>query len=639
MPVKRLRDVQVGEIIPMGGAKYKAVRQISQNNDWVVQKEVIPGLAYKDEPLSISQLNRILNGEGLNNNSLILVNEAKPAQAEPGLTEKLRGQVKQQELTAKLKAQVDATDEEDLEDRHGDEDDCDPYGYDYDDYDACDEDGDEEEDATPVLGFAPFNAGHAAAYSGYAQVYGHGYAQAGPTSGDVLKASLRAQVAQQGAGNASLRAQKAQVTADNAFARAEDVEDQLDGYRYDADQKFEDIDDRFEGVAHSYGQVVQKHNGLVDAVERHVTDLDSRVSKIEAEKAKEEKQMNFQQQLNARLAEQKRQASLQAQLDAKLNANKKSTFGGNGSMKNLLGSFTGQFGKVEGKFAFSPATGGLAIRKGQTGQFVAFDAKAESITDVQDFVLKFDVPAFSLPTAAGDVKKGDIIRNGDDYGYVTRVNDGFVEVVHVEKNQRGSVLPTKNILMGQSFYTVIKTLDAAGQGGFDPILLMALSKGESKDNLLPLLLMGGANGGAQAGKAGGIDPTMLMLLGDKVDDILPLVLMQQGGVLGGGAQGQGGIQSILPFLLMGDDKGSSKDMLPLLMMSGGLGGAQGQQAGGINPMMLMALGGDSDIDPMTMMMLSGGFGGAQGGLFGQQAQAQAPKADAKQEDSADKEDK
>lgn len=628
MAVKRLRDVQAGEIIAIGGAKYRVLHQISQNNDLVVEKEVIPGLAYKAEPLSISQLNRIVNGQGLNNDSLILVQEAKPAQAESGLTEKLRGQVKQQELTAKLKAQVNAQDEEDLEDRHGDEDDCDPYGYDYDDYDTCDDDGDEE-DATPVLGFAPFNGGHAAAYA----YQPYGFAQAGPTSGDFLKASLRAQLAQQGAGNASLRAQKAQVTADAAYDKARDVEDELDAFVYDAENHFARTDRWAQHVE-------QQHNGLVDAVDEHVTDLDSRVSKIEAEKAKEEKQMNFQQQLNARLAEQKRQASLQAQLDAKLNANKKSTFGGNGSMKNLLGSFTGQFGKVEGKFAFSPATGGLAIRKGQTGQFVSFDAKAESITDVQDFVLKFDVPAFSLPTAAGDVKKGDIIRNGDDYGYVTRVNDGFVEVVHVEKNQRGSVLPTKNILMGQSFYTVIKTLDAAGQGGFDPILLMALSKGESKDNLLPLLLMGGANGGAQAGKAGGIDPTMLMLLGDKVDDILPLVLMQQGGVLGGGAQGQGGIQSILPFLLMGDDKGSSKDMLPLLMMSGGLGGAQGgQQAGGINPMMLMALGGDSDIDPMTMMMLSGGFGGAQGGLFGQQPQAQAPKADTKQEDKADSTDK
>lgn len=603
MPIKRLRDVQVGDIIPMGGERYKVRAKINMNNDLEVAREVIPGVAYNHEPLTISQLSRKVNGQGLNNDSLVLVDNAPAVRSQNSLTDKLRGQVKQQSLTAKLKAQVDAQDEQDLEDRYGDEDDYDEFNY-----EPCDDEPDVDKD--------------------YGYTYGQPIQQIplqaiyteGPTAGEAkvqaAKASLRAQIAQQGAGNASLRAQRAQRIA-------EDVEADLIGHRDQVEEQFEEVGETLEYFA-------QQHNGFIDEAKEHFENLGARVSKIEAEKAKEEKQMNAQQALNARLAARKNQQELQAQLDAKLN-NKKSTFGGNGSMKNILGSFTGQFGKVEGKFAFSPTTGGLAIRKGHTGQFVAFDGT--TITDVQDLVLKFDVPAFSLPTAAGDVKKGDIIRNGDDYGYVTRVNDGFVEVVHVEKNQRGSVLPTKNILMGQSFYTVIKTLDAAGQGGFDPILLMALSKGESKDNLLPLLLMGGANGGAQAGKAGGIDPTMLMLLGDKVDDILPLVLMQQGGVLGGGAQGQGGIQGILPFLLMGDDK-SSKDLLPLLAMSGGFGGQQGQ-AGAMNPMMMMALSGDGDFDPMTMMMLSGGFGGQQGGLFGQQPQA--PKAEEKQQDSADQE--
>jgi hypothetical protein len=113
-------------------------------------------------------------------------------------------------------------------------------------------------------------------------------------------------------------------------------------------------------------------------------------------------------------------------------------------------------------------------------------------------------------------------------------------------------------------------------------------------------------GGFGGGNAGEFNPMMLAMLGDNVDELLPLFLMQQGGATGGKD-----LQSLLPLLLLGDKGGKSKDLLPLLAMSGGLGGAQG--ANGFNPMMMLALG-DGELD-VTTLALMGGFG--QGGLFGQ----------------------
>jgi hypothetical protein len=565
MTVKKLKDVQVGSIIPVGGAKYKVVRNLHDNLH--VVKQVAPAI-YEQAERGLSGL----RAESLNPNSLVWVDSEPAKEVKPSLTDSLRQQVKQQELTASLKAQIE--DEED-------EDDWD----DIDDY--YDDEEEEDDDYYPEYDY----------YTPNYHSHTHVAAVDGATKETATKASLRAQVAQQGALNASVRAQQAQTGVQN-------IGEELARLRNETQHGFGQVEENFEAVQSWGRQVADNFNGFAEQVEGEVQGLDSRVSKIENKIREEERKMNLQQQLNARLAAQKNQNALQAQLDAKLQQNKKS-IGGNGTMKNILGAFTGQFGKVEGKFAFSPATNGLAIRKGISNQFVAFDGT--TITDVQDFVLKFDVPAFSLPTAAAEVKKGDIVRNGADYGYVTRVNDGFVEVVNVEKNARGSVLPTKNILFGQSFYTVVKTLDAAGQGGFDPMLLLALGKGDT-DELLPFLLMSGGLGG----DAGAINPMMLMALKDKTSDLLPFLLMQQGGVMGEGF-------NPLMLLALGDDKGS-KDLLPFLMMQGQGGAAQG----GFNPMMLALLG-DGELD-MTTLALMGGLGGQGfgGGLFGGQKPATTP---------------
>lgn len=107
-------------------------------------------------------------------------------------------------------------------------------------------------------------------------------------------------------------------------------------------------------------------------------------------------------------------------------------------------------------------------------------------------------------------------------------------------------------------------------------------------------LTGGATGAA--GFAGNLLP-LLMLGGgdDKLEKMIPLLLMTGG--LGGATPAAGAaanpMASMLPMLMLMKDKGGDSKMDPMMMamMMGGLGGG----AGGMNPMMMMALMGDGDL--------------------------------------------
>jgi len=96
--------------------------------------------------------------------------------------------------------------------------------------------------------------------------------------------------------------------------------------------------------------------------------------------------------------------------------------------------------------------------------------------------------------------------------------------------------------------------------------------------------------------------------GSGMSDLLPLMMM--GGGLGG-AGGMGGMDPMMMMMLM--DDGDMGDLLPLMMMGGGLGGAGGM--GGMDPMMMMLMmdGGDMK-DLLPLMMMGGGMGGAEGGM-------------------------
>ena len=554
MAFKRLSDVSVGSLIKVGGLIYKL--DVKTQSRYAFVKQVFPG-AFATEQLSATQIFENYSGAA---NQLVTLVESTVVSTDSGssLTAQLRQQVAKASLTESLRAQVEADKDDDC--------DCD-YGD--------DEDEDEYEDYVSPISththsdFSGFSPAHSAAYS--APVYS--YLASDEAKKSALSASLRAQAADQKATQAKfdtsvVKKSLARVVEDVYGIRAE-VSDVVELIAHDVNSVTRSVEALDEDLVNNWD-----YSHAVSDVAHGVLD---RVVKIENKLQEEENKVNLQNELDRKLA-----------LQGKLNNSLKNQKTGGNKMTNLLAGFKNQFGKVEQKFAFSAVTQGLAIRKGISQEFVAFNAETGEITDVTGLTLDFKVPAFKLPTAASEVKKGDIVLNGADYGYVTRVNDGFVEVIIPEKNVNGSVRPTKNALMGTAFYTVVKTLDAAGQGGFNPMMLLAMGDGEI--DATTLMMMSGGFGGAQAGQAGGI-------------------------------------QSMLPFLLMGDkDKGGkgSKDLLPLLAMSGGFGGAQGQ-AGAINPMMLLAMG-DGDIDPTTLMLMSGGFGGNGGGLFGQAPAVQAPNS-------------
>jgi len=123
-----------------------------------------------------------------------------------------------------------------------------------------------------------------------------------------------------------------------------------------------------------------------------------------------------------------------------------------------------------------------------------------------------------------------------------------------------------------------------------------------------------APAGLGANPAPAMDPMMMMMLmGDKggMKDMLPMMMMS------GGLNGQGApMDPMMMMTLMGDDAGSMKDLLPLMMMNGN--GAP------MDPMMMMTLMGDDSssmkdmlplmmmqgqngapMDPMMMMMMMG----------------------------------
>ena len=563
MAFKRLSDVSVGSLIKVGGLIYKL--DVKTQSRYAFVKQVFPG-AFATEQLSATQIFENYSGAA---NQLVTLVESPVVSTGSGssLTAHLRQQVAKASLTESLRAQVGGSSDYSYGDDDG-------YG----DCDDEDEDEDYEDYVSPISAhnhssfsqadYPGFSPAHSAAYS-----YGASGYPVADAKKSALSASLRAQAADQKATQAKfdtsvVKKSLARVVEDVYGIRAE-VSDVVELIAHDVNSVTRSVEALDEDLVNNWD-----YSHAVSDVAHGVLD---RVVKIENKLQEEENKVSLQNELDRKLA-----------LQGKLNNSLKNQKTGGNKMTNLLAGFKNQFGKVEQKFAFSAVTQGLAIRKGISQEFVAFNAETGEITDVTGLTLDFKVPAFKLPTAASEVKKGDIVLNGADYGYVTRVNDGFVEVIIPEKNVNGSVRPTKNALMGTAFYTVVKTLDAAGQGGFNPMMLLAMGDGEI--DATTLMMMSGGFGGAQAGQAGGI-------------------------------------QSMLPFLLMGDkDKGGkgSKDLLPLLAMSGGFGGAQGQ-AGAINPMMLLAMG-DGDIDPTTLMLMSGGFGGNGGGLFGQAPAVQAPNS-------------
>ena len=93
--------------------------------------------------------------------------------------------------------------------------------------------------------------------------------------------------------------------------------------------------------------------------------------------------------------------------------------------------------------------------------------------------------------------------------------------------------------------------------------------------------------------SGQMDPMMMMLLmkdsSSSMKDLLPLMMMS------GGMNDANSISGIDPMmmLMLSDDSSSLEDLLPLMMMNGGFGAVDDLANGGMNPLLMMSLMEDS----------------------------------------------
>ena len=200
-----------------------------------------------------------------------------------------------------------------------------------------------------------------------------------------------------------------------------------------------------------------------------------------------------------------------------------------------------------GNFDFGPIDSsvrmslyGMAI-KNASGTYVAYDAKNDSIMDVD--ILNFEGAnkfMYKMPAALKTVRGGDVIIHARKPMFVQMVQkDGRLKVLDIYDGEEKTIVPAQSPF-GFDFVTKVVSLINFGIadkenpfGNMLPWLLLNDSNGKDNDALLMFAMMGdGTNSFAN-------NPMMLYALMNKdgkSNDFFPLLLMSQGGF---GAQPNG----------------------------------------------------------------------------------------------------
>lgn len=191
----------------------------------------------------------------------------------------------------------------------------------------------------------------------------------------------------------------------------------------------------------------------------------------------------------------------------------------NPMLKNMfssLGSLGMDFGKIEGgKFAIA-MTGQVAIKSPKnSGGFIVYDKPNRQLIEVGD--LKMDVDFYKVPSQT--VGDGDLILIDGNPLYVEKVNpDGSIVGINPTSGTRSTKIKRTN-MFGFNFYTkVVSMLDMFkqnGNAGFNPMMALAMSEGNSGD-MMGMMMMGqmmnnGANNGGMFGMFGGGQPTKVVI--------------------------------------------------------------------------------------------------------------------------------
>ena len=167
---------------------------------------------------------------------------------------------------------------------------------------------------------------------------------------------------------------------------------------------------------------------------------------------------------------------------------------------------------------------GLAIQNAE-GTWVSYDAKSNSVIDVDLLNIDCRKYMFKMPVAIKDIKIGDVIIHNRKPMFVTSVKDGL-KVVDVHAGEAKEIMLTKS-MFGFDFATKVVSMFDFGAvnasadspfGNMLPFLLM--SEGEKNINPMMLYMM------MQQSNSANIDPMMMMLMmGDDNKDMLPLMFM------------------------------------------------------------------------------------------------------------------
>lgn len=208
--------------------------------------------------------------------------------------------------------------------------------------------------------------------------------------------------------------------------------------------------------------------------------------------------------------------------------------------KNMFGNF--DFGPVDSNVRMSAY--GLAI-KNSSGTWVSYDAANKCIMDVD--ILNFEGGnkfIYKIPAAIKDIAVGDTIVHNRRPMFVVAVrSDGKLACVDPYEGEEKVVMLAKS-MFGFEFVTKVVCL----------ITLQGASADQPFGNLLPLMLLSGDN-----------------------KDIDPMLMLALTGGLGNMTQ-----NPLLLYALMGNDS-KSKDILPLLLLSGSFAQAPFLQNGNSGP--------------------------------------------------------
>lgn len=171
---------------------------------------------------------------------------------------------------------------------------------------------------------------------------------------------------------------------------------------------------------------------------------------------------------------------------------------------------------------------GVAV-KNATGTWVSYDAKTESVIDVD--ILNFDAKyLYKMPVAIKDVKVGDVVIHNRKPMFVTVVEGGKLGAIDPAAGEEKVILLTKS-MFGFDFVTKVVNLfgdlssTASADAPFGNMLpLMLLADGDKSDDMLPLMFA--MNGG----KFDMSNPMMLYFLmkDNKNKDILPFMFFANG---------------------------------------------------------------------------------------------------------------